>query len=272
MTRYGLGSDTAVSRIGCVVTPMPGAAFIDRAPVDDKRTLPTRALSVCRARQANSVIFLVEMRGSAPTYISNSSFYILAYIPTYGVKTLHLPQATGFTATLVGGLILAIGCPLFGHWSDKISRPLIMVVACSLFVLTSYPAFWLMAGWPSLSNCIIAVCWLQLLKAGYSGVLPSLDVRAVPGRDPGDRRGPELQHRGVDLRRACAARCNLAHRADRRQPVAELLLDIHRGAQPRRADRDPMAQPPHDQSHFGALDGVSPHCQLQRPAKVEGTR
>jgi MFS transporter, MHS family, proline/betaine transporter len=112
--------------------------------------------------------------------ISNSSFYILAYIPTYGVKTLHLPQATGFTATLVGGLILAIGCPLFGHWSDKISRPLIMVFTCSLFVLTSYAAFWLMAGWPSLATCIIAVCWLQLLKAGYSGVLPSLLSEQFP--------------------------------------------------------------------------------------------
>jgi len=112
--------------------------------------------------------------------ISNSSFYILAYIPTYGVKTLHLPASTGFTATLVGGLILAIGCPLFGHWSDKISRPPIMVVTCSLFVLTSYAAFWLMAGWPSLATCIIAVCWLQLLKAGYSGVLPSLLSEQFP--------------------------------------------------------------------------------------------
>jgi MFS transporter, MHS family, proline/betaine transporter len=112
--------------------------------------------------------------------ISNSSFYILAYIPTYGVKTLHLPQATGFTATLVGGLMLAIGCPLFGHWSDKISRPLIMVVTCWLFLLTSYMAFWLMAGWPSLATCIIAVCWLQLLKAGYSGVLPSLLSEQFP--------------------------------------------------------------------------------------------
>jgi len=118
--------------------------------------------------------------------ISNSSFYILAYIPTYGQKTLHLPASTGFTATLVGGLILAIGCPLFGHWSDKISRPLLMVIACWLFVLTSYPSFWLMAAFPSLAACIIAVGWLQLVKAGYSGVLPSLlseqfpvEVRAI---------------------------------------------------------------------------------------------
>ena len=112
--------------------------------------------------------------------ISNASFYILAYIPTYGVKTLHLPESTGFTATLVGGLILAIGCPIAGHWSDKIPRPLIMVITCVLFVLTPYFAFYLMAAWPSLLTCIIAVGWLQLIKAGYSGVLPSLMSEQFP--------------------------------------------------------------------------------------------
>src|ERR1700758_3381852 len=123
---------------------------------------------------------LPVLLGLGISIISNSSFYILAYIPTYGVKTLHLPESAGFTATLIGGLILAIGCPLFGHWSDRISRPLIMVIACWLFVLTSYPSFWLMAGWPSLTACIIAVCWLQLVKAGYSGVLPSLLSEQFP--------------------------------------------------------------------------------------------
>jgi MHS family proline/betaine transporter-like MFS transporter len=106
--------------------------------------------------------------------ISNSSFYILLYIPTYGQKTLHLPAYTGFVATLIGGFVLAIGCPLFGHWSDKISRPRIMVVATWLFFLTSWPCFFLMSAWPTLGACIIAVSWLQLLKAAYSGVLPSL--------------------------------------------------------------------------------------------------
>jgi MFS transporter, MHS family, proline/betaine transporter len=112
--------------------------------------------------------------------ISNASFYILAYIPTYGQKTLHLPASTGFTATLIGGAILAIGCPLAGYWSDKISRPLLMVIACWLFVLTPYPAFYLMAASPSLATCILAVGWLQLVKAAYSGVLPSLMAEQFP--------------------------------------------------------------------------------------------
>jgi MHS family proline/betaine transporter-like MFS transporter len=112
--------------------------------------------------------------------ISNSSFYILAYIPTYGVRTLHLPASTAFTATLIGGIILAIGCPAAGHWSDKLPRPLIMVITCWLFVLTPYLAFHLMVAFPSLLACVLAVGWLNLIKAGYSGVLPSLMSEQFP--------------------------------------------------------------------------------------------
>jgi MHS family proline/betaine transporter-like MFS transporter len=123
---------------------------------------------------------LPVLLGLGISIISNASFYILAYIPTYGVKTLHLPASTGFTATLIGGLILAIGCPFAGHWSDKMPRPLIMVITCWLFVLTSYAAFYLMVAWPSLAACIFAVAWLNLIKAGYSGVLPSLLSEQFP--------------------------------------------------------------------------------------------
>jgi MFS transporter, MHS family, proline/betaine transporter len=112
--------------------------------------------------------------GIGVSIISNSSFYILLYIPTYGQKILGLPATTGFIATLVGGVVLAVCAPLFGHWSDKIARPRIMVATAWLFVLTSWPSFFLLASWPSLSVCIFVVAWLQLLKAGYSGVLPSL--------------------------------------------------------------------------------------------------
>src|SRR5262249_38004762 len=39
--------------------------------------------------------------------VSNASYYLLLYVPTYGIKTLHLPAYTGFAATLVGGILLA---------------------------------------------------------------------------------------------------------------------------------------------------------------------
>src|SRR5262250_2869071 len=68
--------------------------------------------------------------------ISNSSYYLLLYIPTYGVKTLHLPAYTAFAATLVGGIILAIFSVVAGSWSDRTSpRTRLMLITAWLFLL-----------------------------------------------------------------------------------------------------------------------------------------
>lgn len=118
--------------------------------------------------------------GFGAAIISNSSYYMLLYIPTYGVKTLHLPAYVSFVATLVGGIILAVFSVIAGHWSDKMSRTRIMLIAGWLFLLTAYPAFWLMDAYPSLTSALFAVSLLNLIKAGYSGVLPSVLSEQFP--------------------------------------------------------------------------------------------
>jgi MFS transporter, MHS family, proline/betaine transporter len=113
--------------------------------------------------------------------VSNSSYYLLLYVPTYGVKTLHLPAYTGFAATLLGGIILAVFSVIAGHWSDKIvPRSRIMLIAAWLFLLAAYPCFWLMDAYPSLATAMFAVGFLNLVKAGYSGVLPSVLSEQFP--------------------------------------------------------------------------------------------
>ncbi|HEX3990010.1 MAG TPA: MFS transporter [Acetobacteraceae bacterium] len=112
--------------------------------------------------------------------ISNSSYYLLLYIPTYAVRTLHLPAYTGFVATLVGGVILAVFSVLAGHWSDRTARPRIMLAMAGLFIIAAYPVFWLMVAHPSLATAMFAVGFLNLIKAGYSGVLPSLLAEQFP--------------------------------------------------------------------------------------------
>ena len=112
--------------------------------------------------------------------ISNSSYYLLLYIPTYAVRTLHLPAYTGFAATLLGGVILAVFSVVAGHWSDKTARPRIMLAMAWLFALAAYPTFWLMVAYPSLATAMFAVGFLNLIKAGYSGVLPSLLAEQFP--------------------------------------------------------------------------------------------
>lgn len=117
--------------------------------------------------------------------ISNSSFYVILYIPTYAVRQLHLSASTGFAATLAGAALLTVVCPIAGHYSDRLGRAPIMLAMAALFLLTSYPAFALMVAVPSLLTAVLAASWLNLVKAGYSGVLPSL----LAGLFPTETRG-----------------------------------------------------------------------------------
>jgi MHS family proline/betaine transporter-like MFS transporter len=137
---------------------------------------PTRTPVRDMLRQ-HPVEFLLAMGASA---ISNSSAYIILYIPTYAVKELHLPQVTGFTATLVGAVILGLASPLAGHLSDKFGRSGLLRGTAWLFLLTTYPVFFLMVAFPSLATAIFAAGWLSLVKAGYSGVLPSQLAELFP--------------------------------------------------------------------------------------------
>jgi MHS family proline/betaine transporter-like MFS transporter len=55
-----------------------------------------------------------------------------------------------------------------------------MVGTALLFLVTSYPVFWLMVAYPSVATAVFAVGWLNLVKGGYSGVLPSLMSEQFP--------------------------------------------------------------------------------------------
>ena len=96
------------------------------------------------------------------------------------MKELHLPQVTGFIATLIGAVILGIASPFAGHFSDKFGRNGILTGTAWLFFLTVYPVFYLMVASPSLATAIFAAGWLSLVKAGYSGVLPSQLAELFP--------------------------------------------------------------------------------------------
>jgi MHS family proline/betaine transporter-like MFS transporter len=112
--------------------------------------------------------------------LSTSSNYIILYMPTYAIKQLHLPQSLGFTATMIGGILLTFGAPFFGHMSDRVGRVRMMVIVSLLFAITAYPAFVLLVANPSLAGIVGIVCWLSLLKAAYSGTLPALMAELFP--------------------------------------------------------------------------------------------
>jgi len=112
--------------------------------------------------------------------ISNSSQYMIVYMPTYAIKELHLSQSVGFTAAALAAALQTVVVPFVGIWVDKVGQTPVMIGAAVLFAVTAYPAFALLGANASLAVLVAMVCWLSLLKSFYSGALPSLMARVFP--------------------------------------------------------------------------------------------
>ena len=176
--------------------------------------------------------------------ISNSSYYLLLYIPTYGVKTLHLPAYTTFAATLVGRhhprRLLGHCWALFGpdqaaHAADADHRLAVFARRVSGILADGHLSF---ARHRDIRR--------RLPQPDQGGLQRRLAVGAdgaVSSRDARRGSSVQLQRIGDDLRRIRPVYGDVADRADRRSAVARLLLDGHRAAQHHRADGDRAAGP-----------------------------
>jgi len=112
--------------------------------------------------------------------ISTSSQYMLVYMPTYAIHELHLPQYLSYLAAASAAGLQVLAVPFVGICVDKMGQSRIMIAAATLFFLTAYPAFALLASQGSLSALIAVVCWMALLKSCYSGALPSFMAKVFP--------------------------------------------------------------------------------------------
>ncbi|MDR3098706.1 MAG: MFS transporter [Paraburkholderia sp.] len=112
--------------------------------------------------------------------VSTAVNYLLQYIPTFAIRQLHLPAATGFAATMAGGVILTVVTPFAGHLSDRIGRRTQMTCVALLFLVSAYPGFAWATSHASPLPLFVLIAWLALLKSIYFGALPALMAEIFP--------------------------------------------------------------------------------------------
>ncbi len=69
------------------------------------------------------------------------STYVNTYMTTYALTTLGLPASQAMWATLVGGVVIALGANWSGRLSDRFGRRPVMIVPRVVLMLLVYPAF-----------------------------------------------------------------------------------------------------------------------------------
>jgi MHS family proline/betaine transporter-like MFS transporter len=139
--------------------------------------------------------------------ISNSSYYLLLYIPTYAVKILHLPAYTGFAATLLGGVVLAVFSVIAGHWSDKIARP-VAVRNCGLSDILAD------GGVSVAGHCDVRRRPAQPDQGRLQRCAAIFAGGTISGRNARGRDCVQLRPVGDDFRRLRAVHLDLADRGD----------------------------------------------------------
>lgn len=112
--------------------------------------------------------------------ISTAVNYLILYMPTYAVKTLHLPASVGFAATFVGAIVVTVLTPVAGLVSDRIGRTTHMITINVLLLISIFPAFLLLTKVPTPTIIVAVVFWLAALKSLYYGPLAALMSELLP--------------------------------------------------------------------------------------------
>ncbi|MDQ7913666.1 MFS transporter [Pseudomonas sp. 102515] len=110
------------------------------------------------------------------------TYAVLFYLPSYATRVLGLPSGLGFTAGMLGGLVLLVATPLVGRLADRHSkRPWLLGSAVAIFC-AAWPLFWMLNRWPGLASLLVFQAVLGLLISGYLGGLLAAFGELLPTR------------------------------------------------------------------------------------------
>jgi MHS family proline/betaine transporter-like MFS transporter len=107
--------------------------------------------------------------GALITLSTICTYSILIYTPTYATHTLKLPQAAGFTATMVGTITAGVLIPVMGHFVDRIGPRVMLRTAAVLLMVLVYPMFALINATPSLTTLLVYQVVFGAVIALYQG-------------------------------------------------------------------------------------------------------
>ncbi|HGE8440768.1 TPA: MFS transporter [Serratia marcescens] len=123
----------------------------DRLPVSRAHEPPAQL-----RRHSRAVVLgvMLTIGATVATYIS------MYYLGTYAVKYLGMPQAYGYAAMLLAGLVTFGGSLLVGHWCDRYGRlPLIRGSRIAILIV-ALPAFWWLSAAPHPAVLLLIVAIL----------------------------------------------------------------------------------------------------------------
>lgn len=108
--------------------------------------------------------------------------YTIVFLPSYAMRSLHLPPAAGFAAGVVTGALQLALVPVFGALSDRIGRTGVPIAAAAVMLVGAWPALTWLNDAPSFARLLLLQSLFGLSLAAYLGPMPALLTELFPVR------------------------------------------------------------------------------------------
>jgi MHS family proline/betaine transporter-like MFS transporter len=112
--------------------------------------------------------------------MSTAVNYLIIYMPTYVVKTLHLSPTVGYVAAFAAAIAAILFNPLAGYLSDRFGRTNYLIAVGVVLMVAIFPLFLLLTSKPTPAIIVVSVLLLGTLKALYLGALAALMSELFP--------------------------------------------------------------------------------------------
>lgn len=134
--------------------------------------------AVSRSRSPLLIAFLQQPRAILVAFLissigSVSYFLNITYVPTYIEEVSHVKNSGSLALGTIAAVVAIVITPLFGLASDRFGRKKTLAVLMAVFILTTIPAYALLADGNS-GVAIFGVAFLAVPAAGWSAVAAAM--------------------------------------------------------------------------------------------------
>jgi MHS family proline/betaine transporter-like MFS transporter len=146
---------------------------------------PKRPVGPARQQEARGGIGLAAVLvGGGITCLWNVTAFILLYfMPTYAQTYLAIPAHASFMASVAGGLLLLLLCPVMGLAADRWGIRRVMAISALGLGLASAPLMALLVAHPRAGVLMGVQMMLAVLIAGYTAPVSALLAHLFPARN-----------------------------------------------------------------------------------------
>lgn len=112
--------------------------------------------------------------------LASIAVYLILYMPTFAVKSLHLPGYAGYLGGIIAGLVALEGTPFVGNLADRVGAAKVMTYAAVAAIVLAWPLFKVLHAYPTVLTLTLVQIVFGILMAVYFGPLPALYAELLP--------------------------------------------------------------------------------------------